>query len=310
MNESMKNNNIGFIALLIGSWGAIYLIIYYWVIFDSTLTIIKPPSGNGFYLSLVYYLPICYCVVFGYVFALVVTRHKTMPEKSRLYKPLIAWRTVIWVVPALVAALWNLLGASAVVIFDSYPPWSDGSYYLNFEISCGVIAGIVLGSLRNMPIEKAGDKRTIFLLALKILISAAIYLLFFCLTSIGVLKTFQGFYGFANYGFGAYWITAVYVIFFGLLFGVLFRVPHFSLRGRWVYRSNGTSTWVIILVIVVVVIGFMWEFPLPNIYLPTFPSPRGRVSDIAVIWMFALGYLLGENIEQTGQKGSCGSQMA
>jgi len=310
MNKSLKKN-IGFISLLIGSWVVMFFITTNWWILEIKLEIIKPPS-EGYYLSLVYFLPIFYCIIFGYVFALLLTYRKAVPARG-LYKSISVWRTAIWCIPSLAFALWSIM-ALCFVFIPSDPPWFDGTYYFNFELNCGVIVGIVLGLLRNTLIAETGNKFISALAVLKILIPTAIYFLLFYLVSIHIRTNIHRLYGSANYGFGAYWMTVGNVIFFGILFGVLFRIPQFSLRGKWVYRSNGTSAWVIILAILIVGVGFVWAFSSLKTYLPTFPD--GRVPDIAVVWMFALGYLLGRNVEQTEAKrepkgdGSCGSQMA
>ena len=119
----------------------------------------------------------------------------------------------------------------------------------------------------------------------------------FYLSSICVQSNIFGLYGYADYGAGAYWMTIGNVMFFGILFGVLFRLPRFSLRIRWVFRLDRTFIWIIILAILVVFMGLAWE-ALTKEYVPAFPSPVGRVPDIAVVWTFALGYFLGRNIEQ------------
>jgi len=192
--------------------------------------------------------------------------------------------------------LWAFLLYSTSFV-HLHPYYIMGSLFPNYSISCGVIGGIVLGSLRHINMRKTESGVGVFFAVIKILISAVAYFLLFGLSSYCVWLTLSWLYGHTNYGFGAYWLTTGNVIFFGALFGVLFRISQFSLRGRWVFRFDKLFLWVVTLAILVVTIGFVW-YMAPIIPIPTFAGARGRVPDIAVIWMFMLGYLIGRNIER------------
>ena len=188
------------------------------------------------------------------------------------------------------------LSLFSTLVPSRIPFYFDESYFPDFAKNCGIIAGIVLCSLRSAPSDNTQNKRFSFPPSAKTLISAAIYYVLFYLSSICVHINIRKIYGAIDYGFGAYWMTVGNVVFFGALLAVLFRLPSFSLRGGCVYRPGKTIVWVLVLVVLIALIGVLWQFS-QNTYIPTFPASRGRVPDIAVVWMFALGYLIGENVK-------------
>ena len=289
----LTKSHAGVISLLIGSWLAVYLITRYWGVLNYSLTILI--TDKGIPVSLVYFLPFCCCVIFGIVLAGLFSSRKNRPGKNNMPKPVIALRTIVWAVPALVFALWHTM--YLFIDFIPRPFVYDATSHLDFEICCGIIVGIAIGSIRNTAIDNAEGSRVWFSIAFKTVFCSAVYFVIFCLFSVWLQARIYSVYGYADYGLGAYWITAGIVILFGFLFGLFFRLPWFSSRGIWTYRSGGMLIWVIILIVLIIFMGVAWEL-FTKVYMPSFPSPKGRIPDIAVIWMLALGYIIGNNIER------------
>ena len=298
-----KKFNVGFILLLLGSALAVFLIAKYWIVLNSALTIIS--IEDAYYVTLGYFLPIVFCVVFGYVFYLLLRHLNNGGGNLPLPRSVATWRTFVWAAPAIVFALWPPMSLFLMIIPSRIPFYYDESYFPDFAKNCGIIVGIVLCSLRSAPFDKAKSEHFPLPPAVKTLIYAAIYYLLFYLSSICVQKSVRGIYGPIDYGVGAYWMTAGNVIFFGALLAVLFRLPSFSLRSGWVYRPGRTIVWIIILAVLVALTGVVWGLST-NVYIPTFPASRGRVPDIAVVWMFVLGYLLGGNVKPKEIKDGAG----
>ena len=307
MNGSTKKNT-GFILLLLLSWAAIFLVADNWFFLTYRLIIWANTqltegttiegsyvSIQGNFISLVYFIPFCFSLFFGFFLAL-LTQQKPISEKSSLASRIFPLKLIVWGVPAIVFALWLPMYLSCLYI-PSRPAYFDGSYFPDFALNCGLVGGIVLGSFRNMPIDEIGSKRHLFYVALKTIFFTVMYYLLFFLSSLCVQLSIMKFYGYADYGIGAYWITMGNAVVFGAFFNVLFRSPRVFLRGRWVFYTGKSLAWIIVLTIVVILMGLMWEV-FTTEFMPTFPSPRGRVPDIMVVWMYALGYLLGNNIEQ------------
>ena len=281
-----EKNNVWFILLLLGSWLAVYLAAKYWGMLNFSLVIFI--TDKGVPVSFVHFLPFCCCAIFGFILALLYAPRKNRSERNSACK-LVVSRTIVWAVPAVVFALWHIM--YLFITFIPRPLVYDATFNLDFEICCGVIVGVVIGSIRN-TLYSVADNRGLFFFVLKAIIYSAVYYTAFCLFSIWVQGVFFSIYGPVDYGFGAYWATAAGIIFFGLLFGLFFRLSGVSIREKREVRSGKVFVWVIILIIAIVFMGIMWEV-LTKTYMPSFPSPTGRIPDIAVIWMFALGYLLG-----------------
>jgi len=294
---------IRFIILLLASWLAMVWLLHEWTYLEFRLILWRSDegyAGSFVFGSFVYFIPVIYCVVFGFAMAALSARRKSWPERKAPErkapeKKFVAWMGIVWAVPAIIVALW----APAYLNFTfiaSRPPYYFGYLYPDFAVCCGVAAGLVIGSLRYIPIDKDG-KTPLLPHAFKTIISAAVYFLLFCLSSVCVQQNIFKLYGTATAGLGGYWMTAGNVIFFGALFGVMFRLPLFPLRGVFVYRRDNKLILAIILAVLVALMGFVWE-AYPGLYIPGFPMSRYCVPSIAVIWMFALGYILGSNIER------------